>query len=62
MSFLVLAIGLVLAVEGLVLALAPRRMEDALRLILTLGEDRRRLIGLVGLALGVGLIWLSGHP
>jgi uncharacterized protein YjeT (DUF2065 family) len=62
MSFLVLAIGLVLAVEGLVLALAPRRMEDALRLILTLGEDRRRLIGLVALALGVGLIWLSGHP
>jgi len=62
MSFLVLAIGLVLAVEGLVLALAPRRMEDALRLILTLGEDRRRLIGLVALALGVCLIWLSGHP
>jgi uncharacterized protein YjeT (DUF2065 family) len=62
MSFVVLAIGLVLAVEGLVLALAPRRMEDALRLILTLGEDRRRLIGLVALALGVGLIWLSGRP
>jgi uncharacterized protein YjeT (DUF2065 family) len=62
MSFVVLAIGLVLAVEGLVLALAPRRMEDALRLILTLGEDRRRLIGLAGLALGVGLVWLSGMP
>jgi uncharacterized protein len=62
MSFVVLAIGLVLAVEGLVLALAPRRMEDALRLILTLGEDRRRMIGLVGLAVGVGLIWLSGKP
>jgi uncharacterized protein YjeT (DUF2065 family) len=62
MSFLVLAIGLVLAVEGLALALAPRRMEDALRLILTLGEDRRRMIGLVALALGVGLIWLSGQP
>jgi uncharacterized protein len=62
MSFVVLAIGLVLAVEGLVLALAPRRMEDALRLILTLGEDRRRMIGLAGLALGVVLIWLSGHP
>jgi uncharacterized protein YjeT (DUF2065 family) len=62
MSFVVLAIGLVLAVEGLVLALAPRRMEDALRLILTLGEDRRRLIGLAGLAVGVGLVWLSGLP
>jgi uncharacterized protein YjeT (DUF2065 family) len=62
MSFVVLAIGLVLAVEGLVLALAPRRIEDVLRLILTLGEDRRRAIGLVALALGVGLVWLSGPP
>jgi uncharacterized protein len=60
MSFVLLAIGLVLAVEGLVLALAPGRMEDALRLILTLGQDRRRAIGLVALALGVALVWLSG--
>ena len=60
MSIVLLAIGLVLAVEGLVLALAPRRMEDALRLILTLSEDRRRAIGLGALALGVGLVWLSG--
>jgi uncharacterized protein YjeT (DUF2065 family) len=60
MSVVLLAIGLVLAVEGLVLALAPRRMEDALRLILTFSEDRRRLIGLCALALGVFLIWLSG--
>ncbi len=60
MSVIALAIGLVLAVEGLVLALAPRRMEDALRLILTLSPDRRRMIGLAGLALGVVLIWLSG--
>ena len=61
MSVVALAIGLVLAVEGLVLALAPRRMEDALRLILTLSPDRRRMIGLAGLALGVVLIWLSGR-
>ena len=60
MSVVLLAIGLVLAVEGLVLALAPRRMEDALRLILTLSEDRRRMIGLIALALGVVLVWLSG--
>ena len=60
MSVVLLAIGLVLAVEGLVLALAPRRMEDALRLILALSEDRRRGIGLLALAIGVLLIWLSG--
>jgi hypothetical protein len=59
MSVVLLAIGLVLAVEGLVLALAPRRMEDALRVILTLSEDQRRMIGLVALALGVALVWLA---
>lgn len=60
MSHIVLALGLVLAVEGLVLALAPRRIEDALRLIASLGLDQRRTIRLVALALGVVLVWLSG--
>ncbi|RYH98063.1 MAG: DUF2065 domain-containing protein [Acetobacteraceae bacterium] len=60
MSHIVLALGLVLAVEGLVLALAPRRIEDALRLITSLGLDQRRTIGLVALALGVALVWSAG--
>ena len=60
MSQIVLALGLVLAVEGLVLALAPRRIEDALRLIASLGLDQRRMIGLIALALGVLLVWLVG--
>ncbi len=59
MNFVVLAIGLVLVVEGLVLALAPRRIEDALRVLLALSEDRRRLIGLGALALGVLMVWLA---
>lgn len=57
MSHLILALGLVLAVEALVLALAPRRIEDALRLIASLGLDQRRTIGLLALALGVALVW-----
>jgi uncharacterized protein len=57
-SFVALAIGLVLVVEGLALALAPRRMEDALRLLMAFGPDQRRLIGLAALALGVFLVWL----
>ena len=61
MSHILLALGLVLAVEGLVLALAPRRIEDALRLIASLGLDQRRVIGLIALALGVALVWL-GSP
>lgn len=59
-SDLGLALGLVLVAEGLVFALAPRRVEDALRLIATLGIDQRRAIGLVALAIGVGLVWLCG--
>ena len=58
MTDLALALGLVLAVEGLVLALAPRRVEDALRLMVGLRLDQRRLIGLVALALGVFVLWL----
>ena len=60
MSHVILALGLVLAVEGLVLALAPRRIEDALRLIASLGIDQRRMIGLATLALGVLVVWLAG--
>jgi uncharacterized protein len=59
MSLVTLAIGLVLAVEGLVLALTPRRVEDALRLLAATGLERRRLIGLGALALGVFLVWLG---
>jgi hypothetical protein len=57
-SDILLALGLVLAVEGLVLALAPRRIEDALRMIAALGVDQRRMIGLGALALGVLTVWL----
>ncbi len=60
MSHIVLALGLVLAVEGLVLALAPRRIEDAFRLIASMGLDQRRMIGLFALALGVLIVWLAG--
>ena len=61
MSFALLAIGLVLAVEGLVLALAPSRLEDALRVLTTLPVDRRRLIGLGALAAGVAVLWVARH-
>jgi hypothetical protein len=59
MSLLALAIGLVLVVEGLALALAPRRMEDALRALAALSQDQRRAIGLAALALGIVLVWLA---
>ncbi|MCB6178848.1 DUF2065 domain-containing protein [Rhodobacter sp. Har01] len=59
MSTVLLAIGLVLAVEGLALALAPSRMEEAMRLISAMPRETRRLLGLAALAVGVLLVWLA---
>lgn len=54
-----LAAGLVLTVEGLVLALAPSRIEDALEFLRRLPVETRRLVGLGALAIGVVFIWLA---
>lgn len=59
MGTLVLAIGLVLVVEGLAYALAPALLERMLVALQTLTLDQRRLLGLGSLAAGVALIWLS---
>jgi hypothetical protein len=59
MSTILLAIGLVLVVEGLVFALAPSRLEQLLDVIRQMPVETRRLIGLTALAVGVLLIWLA---
>lgn len=59
MGTILLALGLVLIIEGLVITLAPRYLEQVLRLLLTLGDDQRRLIGLLALALGGVLVTLA---
>lgn len=62
MTLVLLALGLVLIVEGLALALAPLRMEEVLRLIASLSRDKRRGIGLGAVGLGVLLVWLAQGP
>ncbi|MGY6411158.1 MAG: DUF2065 domain-containing protein [Alkalilacustris sp.] len=59
MSWVLLAIGLVLVVEGLVFALAPSRLEEMLALIARMPVETRRLIGLLALTVGVGLVWAA---
>ena len=54
-----LAIGLVLIVEGLVYALAPSLIEDLLDRLRTLPLETRWMMGLVALAAGVLLVWLA---
>ncbi|MFC2966717.1 DUF2065 family protein [Acidimangrovimonas pyrenivorans] len=58
------AIGLVLVVEGLVFALAPGRIEEALLLLARLPNEWRRILGLGALAAGVlvlTLVRVLGH-
>ncbi|MEM9434764.1 MAG: DUF2065 domain-containing protein [Pseudomonadota bacterium] len=54
-----LGIGLVLVIEGLVLALAPSRIEDMLKVILDIPPETRRLLGLAALAVGTVLVWMT---
>jgi uncharacterized protein len=60
MTLILLGIGLVLVIEGLAIALAPSRIEQLLALFAAMGRDRRRVLGLAAVALGVFLVWLSG--
>lgn len=59
MATIILAIGLVLCVEGLVFALAPSRLEEVLDLLKNMAPETRRMIGLSALGVGVFLIWLA---
>ncbi|MEO0484613.1 MAG: DUF2065 domain-containing protein [Pseudomonadota bacterium] len=56
MSWVILALGLVLIVEGLVYALAPSLIEDLLAALRDLSLEARRLIGLVALTIGAALV------
>ncbi|MEZ5746578.1 MAG: DUF2065 family protein [Paracoccaceae bacterium] len=59
LSMLLLAIGLVLSLEGLVLALAPSRIDKLLDLLREMPVETRRNLGLGGLSLGLALVWLG---
>ena len=59
MTLALMAIGLVLVFEGLAFALAPLRVEDALRWLQDMPVDRRRGFGLGMVTAGVVLVWLG---
>lgn len=56
---LLLGLGFVAIVEGLVLALAPGHLERALAFVSAMDPDRRRTVGLLAVAVGIGLVWLA---
>ena len=57
MIWLLTGLGLVLVIEGLALALAPSRIEEALAYLSAMGPQRRRALGLALLSSGVALLW-----
>ena len=56
---LLVGLGFVAIVEGLVLALAPGQLRDALEAIARLDPERRRLVGLLAVTLGIALVWVA---
>jgi len=53
------ALAAVLIIEGLVLALAPSRIEEVLAFLAGLTHETRRLIGFLALVAGVFLLALA---
>lgn len=59
MTVVLTAVGLVLAVEGLIYALAPQTMRRLMEQMLHSDPERLRIAGVVALAIGVAFIWLG---
>jgi uncharacterized protein YjeT (DUF2065 family) len=60
-STILLALGLVMIVEGLAYALAPSLIERMLEMLQTLPEQAVRQIGLLIVVTGFMLVWLAWH-
>ena len=56
---LLFGLGFVAIVEGLVLALAPSRLEQVLEILRQIGPERTRTLGLLVVSGGVMLVWLA---
>lgn len=54
-----LALGLVLIVEGLVYALAPSLIDQMLAALAAIPPEARRLMGLLALIIGLVLVWAA---
>ena len=61
LSDLVTALGLVLVIEGLVLALVPDALKRMLAQILLRPTQALRLGGLIFATIGVAIVWLVRH-
>lgn len=61
MATVLLALGLVCVVEGLLWALAPRMLRRIAEELPKIDDQTLRTIGVVVLAVGTGIVFLSKH-
>ena len=59
MAVVLLALGLVLIVEGLVYVLAPSLVEDMLAALRNMPIEARRVAGALALVIGLALVWFA---
>jgi len=57
MSELIIAIGLLLFIEGILYALFPSKMKNMLQLIEKLPVNQLRISGLIFAVIGFGIVW-----
>ncbi len=58
MPELLMALGLVLVIEGLLYALVPGQLKAMMLSFQNLSDDQLRLGGVTAVALGVAVVWL----
>ena len=61
LSYILTILGCVAVLEGLVLVLAPSRFEDLIKWLGGLDISSRRNFGLLTVAVGVFLVWISKY-
>ncbi|WP_112321424.1 DUF2065 domain-containing protein [Oceanibium sediminis] len=52
-------LGLAAVLEGLVLALAPSRLDEVLEMLKRIPPETRRIMGLLVIATGVAIVWAA---
>ena len=58
MPELLLALGLVLVIEGLLYALVPAKLRAMMASMQKLSDDQMRMGGVIAMAIGVAVVWL----
>lgn len=56
---IVQTVGLIFVLEGLIYAVAPNAMKRIMAELPELSDDQLRIMAVVAVAVGVGIVWLA---